>query len=233
LGTALFMMGDPAGASDRFHEALRLSPQFALAHYSLGVLLETSGRQTEAIERFRAAVQHEPSYIEARLRLASVLRRSGRLSDALSQYEEIIRIDPRVADARLGQAMTLVRLGRYQAAVDQLSENLKSSGQPPVALALARLLAAAPDSRIRDGRRAMAVMQALSPEERSLDAGETMAMMFAEVGQFKEAVAWQRSALERAQKTGRADVARRLAENLQLYERGQPCRTPWSADEML
>jgi hypothetical protein len=58
-----------------------------------------------------------------------------------------------------------------------------------------------------------------------------MAMTLAELGRFDEAVAWQRDALDTARKSGREDIARRLAENLVLYERHQPCRTPWTNDD--
>jgi hypothetical protein len=98
--------------------------------------------------------------------------------------------------------------------------------QPSFAHSLARLLAAAPDDGIRDGRRALAVMQTLSDEQRHIDFGETMAMVFAEVGQYQEAVTWQREAMAAAKRAGRDDLARRMAENLKLYEGRKPFRTP-------
>ena len=60
---------------------------------------------------------------------------------------------------------------------------------------------------------------------------ETMAMTLAEVGQYAEAVTWQRDAIEAAEHAGRHDLAGRLADNLKLYETHRPCRTPWRADE--
>ena len=44
------------------------------------------------------------------------------------------------------------------------------------AYARARVLAAAPDPSVRDGRRALAIMEALSNEQQRKDGGETMAM---------------------------------------------------------
>ena len=154
LGTALFLNGDARAALEQFEETVRRSPDFAKARYSLGVLLMTNGRATEAVEQLAAAVKAEPNYIEARLRLAEALRRGGRPDESLSQYEEVSRIDPRVAEARFGVAMTLVRLRRYQDARDRLVEGMQAyPAQPEFARALARLLAAAPDDRVRDGRR--------------------------------------------------------------------------------
>lgn len=233
LGTALFLTGDARAAQEQFEQVVRVSPEYAKAHYSLGVLMETSGRNQEAIERFSAAVRHEPNYIEARVRLAGVLRRSGRLQESLSQYDQVLKIDPRVPEASAGYAMTLVRLGRYQEARDRLRDATKvHADQPQFALALARLLAAAPDDRVRDGRQAMAVMQALPDEQRRIDSGETMAMTLAELGQYEEAAAWQRGAMAAARQAGRADLAQRMAENLRLYEARKPCRTPWRDEDL-
>lgn len=234
LGTALFQMGDARGAVEQFEEALRRSPTFAKAHYSLGVLLQASGHDKEAIERFSAAVRYEPTYIEARLRLAAVLRRTGRLREALAQYQQVINVarevggDPRVAEAPFGYAITLVRLRRYREARDMLAEALKTyPDQPVYTHALARLLAAAPDSLVRDGPRAMALMQALSDEQRRVDTGETMAMTLAELGRYDEAAAWQREAIAAAKQGGRADSVQRMTERLRAYER----RAPWRSDD--
>jgi tetratricopeptide (TPR) repeat protein len=232
LGTALFMMGDARAALQQFEQVVQVSPEYAKAHYSLGVLMQTSGRTLEAVERFSAAVKHAPDYVEARVRLAELLRRSGRLQDSLSHYRHVLAIDPRAAEASFGYAMALVRLRRYQEARDRLSDATKlHPDQAGLAHALARLLSAAPDDRVRDGRRAMAVMQGLADEQRRMDSGETMAMMFAELGQYEEAAAWQREAMAAASRAGRADLAQRMAGNLRLYEARRPCRTPWRDED--
>jgi hypothetical protein len=90
------------------------------------------------------------------------------------------------------------------------------------------VLAAAPDSRVRDGRRAMAVMERLSEEQQRMDLGETMAMALAETGRYEEAAALQREAIAAAP----AEIAERMAANLTLYEAGQPSRTPWRDGEI-
>jgi tetratricopeptide (TPR) repeat protein len=220
-------MGDTRGAVAQFEDVLRTSPDYAKAHYSLGLIAEASGRSDEAIARFSAAVKDDPSYVAARLSLAGLLRGSGRLRESLSQYEQVIELDPRVADGQFGYAITLVSLRRYQEARDRLSDGMKAHpDQPSFAHSLARLLAAAPDERVRDGRRALAVMQALTDAQRRLDLGETMAMAFAEVGQYDEAAAWQRDAIATATRAGRDDLARRMAEHLTLYEGRRPYRMP-------
>jgi len=233
LGTALFLNGDARAAREQFEEVVRRSPDFAKARYSLGVLLITSGRLNEGVEQLLAAVKNDPDYVEARLRLAEALRQSGRMTESLSQYEEVSRIDSRNAEARFGFAMTLVRLRRYQEARDRLVEGMRAyPTHPAFARALARLLAAAPDDRVRDGRRAMAMAQQLLKERQTLDLGETMAMALAELEQYEQAAALQREVMAAARKAGRDDVVRQMSENLELYQRHRPCRTPLRADDL-
>ena len=57
-------------------------------------------------------------------------------------------------------------------------------------------------------------------------------MAMADQGQFEDAVALQRSLIAGAEKAGLSDVARRLTKNLERYQRREPCRTPWSDEEM-
>ncbi|MGH8631384.1 MAG: tetratricopeptide repeat protein, partial [Burkholderiales bacterium] len=191
LGTSLYMLNDAPGALAQFQAAVRLSPGLAKAHFAIGVLKEVSRNDPEAIEAFAAAVKSDPGYTEARLSLANALRRSGLTSDSLAHYAAVMKADPGSSQASFGYAIALVRLRRYQEARDRLSDGVKAfADQPGFAHALARLLAAAPDDRVRDGRRAMSVMRALLKTQKTLAMAETMAMTLAELGQFDEAVQW-------------------------------------------
>jgi tetratricopeptide (TPR) repeat protein len=233
LGTALFQMGDAAGAQQQFEQVVQTSPEYARAHYGLGVLLDASGRHQEAIERFSAAVKLEPHYVQARVGLAGALRRSGRVREALAQYEEARRIDASVPDSTFGQAMALVSLERYREARDLLAALVTDHPEQPMfGEALARVLAAAPDASVRDGRRALALVDGLLAKQQTLELGEALAMSLAELGRYEEAAVVQRDVIAAAERAGLHDVAVRMAGNLQLYERRSPCRTPWRAGEM-
>jgi tetratricopeptide (TPR) repeat protein len=232
LGTAMYLSGDGHGALAEFQEAVRLSPGLPKARYSIGVLMETNGQDREATEEFALAVKADPSFVEARLQLADALRRNERLEESMTHYAEILKTNPSVSQAAFGYAMALVRLHRYRPARDRLIDGMKSfPDQPGFAHALARLLAAAPDETVREGRRSLILMQDLLKRQKSPGLSETMAMTLAELGRYDEAVAWQRETIAAATQAGRADLAARLGENLRLYERGQPCRTPWRDDD--
>lgn len=233
FGTTLFQMGDARGAVEQFEHVVRMSPEFSRAHYSLGVLMEAGGRHEEAIDRFRAALKYEPGYVQARVGLADALRRGGRLQESLAMYEEALKQDPSISDAAFGHAMALVGLRRYQAARSMLDETMSAfPDQPRFRHALARLLAAAPDDRVRDGRRAIVLVQELLKKEQTIELGETLAMTLAELRRYERAAAVQRDVMTAAERAGRHDTAQRMAENLRLYARREPCRTPWRDGEM-
>lgn len=233
LGTALAQMGDIQGAVEAFEGVIRLSPQHARAHFSLGVLMNDGGRYQEAIERFSAALQHEPGYVQARVQLAGALARSGRPGEAIVEYARALDTDPTRSEAAFGRAMAFVRLRRYREARDQLAAGMsRFPDQPFFKLALARLLAAAPDDQVRDGRRAMGIVDELMKGEQSIELAETAAMGLAELGQYERAAGVQRDVLAAARRAGREQIVRRATENLRRYERREPSRRPFSEEEL-
>jgi tetratricopeptide (TPR) repeat protein len=238
LGTSLFMTGDVGAATVQFEEVVRsaaadaIDESTAKAHYSLGVLDVSNGLWATAVGHFAAAVRYQPSYVEARLALADAQRRSGNARASLPEYEEAIRMNPRAAQARLGYAMSLVALRRYDKARAWLEESIKlQPDEPSLSHALARLLVTAPDDSVRDGRRAMGIVEELMKGAKRTDVGETLAMTAAELGNFEQAAAIQRDVLAAVQRAGLTGAVRRMQANLSLYEHGQPCRTPWKDDD--
>jgi len=232
LGTALYMQGHADAALEQYREAIRLSPTLARAHFAIGVLMESRGQEGEAIKAWQTAITSDARYIEPRFSLANALRRGGRVKESLSQYAEVLRLDPTVSQASFGYAMGLVRLGRYQEASARFETAMKAfPDQPGFAHAQARLLAAAPDDRVRNGARALSIMNELLKTQQTLTMAETMAMTFAELGRFDEAIQWQRDAIRAASESKRDDLVQKLSQNLRLYQSGQPCRVPWTSDD--
>jgi tetratricopeptide (TPR) repeat protein len=240
LGTALVLMGDVRGAVAQFDEVVRLVPPgepdetASKAHYSLGVLMASAGRGDEAIAHFSAAVKFNPNYIEALQGLADALFRAGRPQQALPNYTEILRLNPRSNEARFGYAMALVRLNRFREAKDWVVDATRlQPDDPQFRHTLARLLAAAPDAAVRDGSQALTITQELLKSDKTTQIGETLAMALAETGRFSEAIDVQRGVLEAASQAGLSPDVRRMTANLRLYERHQPCRTPWQDNEIV
>jgi tetratricopeptide (TPR) repeat protein len=232
LGVALYRTGSANKALEPVQRALQLSPRFARAHYVAGMLLALSGRDREAIESLSAAVSYEASFTAAHLSLAQALQRIDRPLEAHEHFQRVLTLERADTDAQFGAAVTLIRLSRYREASAELAEGAKDHpGETRFVHALARLLAAAPDATVRDGRRAYAIADELINADPTVDRAETLAMTLAEMGKFEEAVAWQRHTIAEVERDGSDDLARQLTANLRLYEQGKPCRMPWRAND--
>jgi tetratricopeptide (TPR) repeat protein len=239
LGVTLFRMGDTRGAEAQFERVVRATPTHREAHYNLAMIKAGSGRMEEALARVSTALEQDPGYIPAHLLMARLLAVTGRPAEALAQYKTALELEPLNAGAALGFGMTLALLDRFAEARDRLAEGARTF---PDKLAfkwtLARLLAAAPDDRLRNARRALTMAEELLGErQKSLDegmaVGETYAMALAESGQYATAAAVQRDVRATAQRASVPnEVERRIGENLNRYERGLPCRRPWTPEEL-
>ena len=235
LGAALVMQGNLEAALAEFEAITRDAPDYHAAHYSIGVLLQGAGRYGDAVERFEMALRYRPGDPEVTLRLAVSLRQSGNPAAALDHYQAVLDADPNVIEARFGYAMALVQLDRWREAFDRL-ETAAAAFPEEIAFphALARLMVAAPDDGIRDGQRALDLVEQLTELQTTptIDLGETMAMTLAELGEFTQAASIQRELIGAAEAAQLPALAGRLRVNLELYERNEPCRTPWPPDAM-
>lgn len=225
LGTALALSGQKAEAMQHYREALRLKPAFPRAHYNLAVLLAESAAHDEAIEHLQRAIEVDPRYFDAHLALADALARKGQYESAASHDARAVEIDPRHPVARLRHATALIRIGRYADARASLEDSRAVLPESLIlAHALARLLAACPESSQRDGPRALQLAQAAFQTRQTAEHAETVAMAYAEMGNYEQAKVWQNRAIALATDAPPTDLLLRLRQNLTRYQQGQPAR---------
>src|SRR5439155_15292805 len=72
--------------------AVRASPEYAPAHFNLGVALNEAGQKEDALDEFDAAVKADPNYFEARAAMGLTLLETGRPSGAVTQFREAVRL---------------------------------------------------------------------------------------------------------------------------------------------
>ncbi len=234
LGIAMAQAGDLKGAIEQYQEVLRTTPGNAIAHYNLGVLSLELKSESEALKQFDATVALDPGFKLAHFQMANVLMRRGRFKEAASHYQRALELGLDNEFVRLMKAMALIRTGNYAEAKTELNNDVAALPESTdLALALARLLAACPNQSLRDGSRALRLVEKLlksnsSPEFELL---ETYGMALASVGKFREAANLQSRMIADLEKMKRAEVAAELEGNLERYQHGQASALPWRDDD--
>ena len=234
LGSILAQIGEQEAAIEEFSQALHLAPGNPTALYNLGILYTRAGSSEQAVGYYEAAVLADPQFKQAHFQLANELMRMRRFGRALTHYEAVVKLDPGNAFARLMSAIALVGLQRYAEARGVLEDSHQALPEDPdIATALAQLLAASPNGAIRDGQRALAILQKVFQAQNSVDVEqmEALAMALAETRQFEKAIEAQQLMIAHAERAGRSELARILAENLGRYWQRKPCRQPWREDD--
>ena len=100
-----------------FETALSLKPDYAEAHFNLGVILRVSGRPNLAVESYKKAIALLPNYLVAHNNLGNALKQIGSLEEAVISYQNAIAIKPDYAEAHNNIGIVLKDLGRLEEAV--------------------------------------------------------------------------------------------------------------------
>ena len=94
IGNVYSKRGEHAAAVRHQLRAIAIAPQFAAAHYQLGLLYAHEKRWTDAISAYRTAYQNDPALVEALYNLAQAYLRAG---DAAAAREQMALFEERKA----------------------------------------------------------------------------------------------------------------------------------------
>ncbi|HKU69056.1 MAG TPA: glycosyltransferase [Candidatus Baltobacteraceae bacterium] len=127
-------MNDPEKALVYAREALKLSPRYANAHFSVGRALDALGRHDEAREMYLAAIAdgehvHRQFVVDedvprwkAQNMIGGGYAAQGDDASALQWFDEGLKSSPNVQPLRINRAAALERLGR----LDEAEETFRS-----------------------------------------------------------------------------------------------------------
>jgi tetratricopeptide (TPR) repeat protein len=225
LGIQLATRGRTTEAIAQFRRTIELKPDFAEAYYNLGMAFGTLGQLDEAAGQYRKAIQLKPDYANAHGNLANVLVAQGRLDEAITEYQRTLELEPKSAQAhfRFGQALQTQH--KFEAAEMEYQKTLElEPGHLPAHLGLAWLLATCPDSSLRNGQKAVELVEqakVLSGAE-SAQLLDTLAAAYAEAGRFSEAVETVTRALNLATINNDKPLVDGLKTQLKLFETHSP-----------
>jgi tetratricopeptide (TPR) repeat protein len=232
LGISLANLGRLDEAQRRLSQALSIDDKDALTHLSLGVVLDRQGLDQPAIDQYQAALDRDPTNLQACVYLADAKMRTGHAREAAVLYGQALKQSPASVRMQLSLAMADVKVGDYGNARKVLEAAIKAQpDNPEIINDLARLLATAPEARVRDGSRALKLVRPLFKSTQDPDYGQTYAMALAETGSYEQAVILQKETLIVFEHRGGEARKPFLQKNLALYEQRKPAREGWAADD--
>ena len=230
FGNALFQKGRLDEAMEHYQKALEIQPQYAEAHNNLGNVLRQKGRVDEAIIQYQKALKIEPDFVMAHYNLGMVLAQKGLADEAITQYQEALAIQPEDADGQINLGIALFKNGRVDEAIARFQKALEiSPGNPKACFNLTHMawvLATSPDPSVRNGVKAVALVEQV---EQFTQGGnplvlDALAAAYAETGRFPEAVATARRAQLLASGQHDSDLVNALQDQMGLYQAGAPFR---------
>jgi tetratricopeptide (TPR) repeat protein len=187
-------------------------------------LYNATGEYEKAIADASRAIQFDARNEDAYLERGRANLRLKKYNQAETDLTQGLNLNPAERNTWLNRSLAFAGQRKYKEAVADLLQASKL--EPKTAdpfNSLAWLLATCPDSTIRDGSKAAEyINQALQLGPDRWILWDTRAAVFAENGDFKEAVNWQERCLER--KDLPETERRRATERLALYRAGKPYR---------
>ena len=229
LGRTLTDQGRAAQAVSPLRTAIQLKPDFADAHYHLGNAWSVLKKRPEALAEYQIALRLNPTNAWAHYKMGNVYLAEGNAEAAAEQYRAALSLDPNLAEAHYHLALVLLARKQVDQGIQQYRQAVRLKPDWVEALNnLAWLLATHADARFRSGGEALRLAQHAAELTRHEDAEtlDTLAAAQAEAGNFPEAVATARRAIDLANRNSKTNLALAISNHLELYQRGLPRREP-------
>jgi tetratricopeptide (TPR) repeat protein len=213
------------------HWRLRKPLLAAAAIITLGSLM-ISARQLTAAWRdsealWKRAVAVGPNSDFAHASLADLFLRQGRVPEAIARAEAALRVNPDNADAHNHLALAIVRRGRLSEAVAHWERSLEIHPDNLNAKTnLAWVLATAPSSHLRNGARAVELVEPVASGAGYANAFvlRVLGAAYAEEGRFSDAIAVTERALASAHAQGDVNLTDSLRAMIGSYQASRPLR---------
>ncbi len=119
------IQGSHHRAKQSFHEAARLLPEFADAHYNLGVLSSEEHQDDEAQQHFNRVIEIDPAHAASLTAIGNLLEKRNDSIGAQMRYQQAIHADPTFAMAHYNLGLVQYRQERLSEAEQHFREAIR------------------------------------------------------------------------------------------------------------
>jgi len=125
LGTYLQVTGQYEAACKHLREAIRLFPNFAQPHYSLGLTLIEQDKLDEAYPELMEALRLKPDSAQTLNNLGLLLVKQGKVDQGIARYREALDADLEIPELHFNLGFALARKGERDEAIEQYEAALR------------------------------------------------------------------------------------------------------------
>jgi tetratricopeptide (TPR) repeat protein len=109
-------------AIQNYEKALSINPDYAKAHYNLGIALQDLGKLHDSVKSYENSIAFEPENAQAYNNLAIVLRELDQLEEAEASCRKAIVLDPEYAEAYSSLSIILYANGNLNSALESIEK---------------------------------------------------------------------------------------------------------------
>jgi tetratricopeptide (TPR) repeat protein len=222
-GYAWRNLGEPDKAIADFNQALQINAKDIWALNNRGIAWTDKADYDKAIADFDQVLRLDSKHTWAYHNRGNAWAAKKDYKRAVADYDQAIGLDPKDGDLYGSRGIAQQALGKYDLAVKDFSEAADlGPNRSIIHHHLAWLLAACPDAKLRDGKKAVASAKKACDLTGWKDAVllDSYAAAQAEAGDFDAAVRWEARAIELAPKENQKEYRQRL----ELYRMSKPYR---------
>jgi tetratricopeptide (TPR) repeat protein/cell division protein FtsN len=228
-GFARIYTGDYEGAIDDCSRSIAINPGSAKGFNNRGFARLFTGEYDAAIADFNQALAINPRYVDAYSNRCLAWTRKTQYAEAIADCTEALHLNPRSAKALYNRGYARDRQGDPGGAMRDYIQALNiNPAYVEVFNNMAWIMATSPDSRLRDGHRAVAYAEKAVGHDGAPDINflDTLAAAYAEDGRFDEAIAIENRIVSLLAAARRAEAIPLHVKRMNLYENRQPYREP-------